>query len=108
MSRCLILCVLSLGLWGCGASPAPQFFGAARYDITLEGIAFTVFVSADRAEVIRRGYLRREERDRVPPLMERAAEQASGCKVAGPLGGWARSPSLPGDTGEGRYQLDCG
>ncbi|KEO60999.1 hypothetical protein [Thioclava indica] len=105
MSRSsLFLCLF---LIGCGASPAPQFFGAIRHDMMLEGIDFTVFVKADKAEVIRLGYLSRRERDRVPALMVRAAEAASGCKVAGPAGGLYKSPSLPGDTGEQRFQLDC-
>jgi len=105
MSRHLLLsCLL---LIGGGASPAPQFFGAIRHDLTLDGVDFTVFVKADKAEVIRLGYRARSERDRVPPLMIRAAETASGCKVAGPAGGLHRSPSLPGDTGEARFQLSC-
>lgn len=105
MSRSsLFMCLF---LIGCGASPAPQFMGAIRHDMTLDGIGFTVFVKADKAEVIRLGYLSRSDRNRVPPLMVRAAEVASGCKVAGPAGGLYRSPSLPGDTGEQRFQLDC-
>ncbi len=49
LGRTALLVILA----GCGASPAPQFFGAARYDLTLEGIRFTVFLKDDRAEVIR-------------------------------------------------------
>jgi hypothetical protein len=89
------------------ASPAPNFFGAERHDVTLEGYRFVVFVKDDKAEVIRMGYLKRSARDPVPQLMVRAAEVASGCAVRGPLrGAWA-SPSLPGDTGEARFQLEC-
>ncbi|WP_417808247.1 hypothetical protein [Thioclava sp.] len=105
MSRSpLFVCLF---LIGCGASPAPQFMGAIRHDMMLDGIDFAVFVKADKAEVIRLGYLSRKDRNRVPPLMVRAAELASGCKVAGPAEGWNKSPSLPGDTGEQRFQLDC-
>ncbi|KEO50543.1 hypothetical protein [Thioclava pacifica] len=107
MFRSPILLAAFIVLAGCGASPAPQFFGAARHELRLEGIDFVVFVKGGRAEVIRMGYLRRSERDRVPALMIRAAEEASGCAVAGPAGGLYRSPSLPGDTGEARFQLDC-
>ena len=103
MIRALTLCLL---LAAC-ASPAPQFFGADRHDVTLEGYRFTVFIKTDRAEVIRHGYLTRAQRDRVPDLMIRAAEQVSGCRVAGPAAGIYRSPSLPGDTGEARFDLDC-
>lgn len=105
MSRFLALSFLCI-LAAC-ASPAPQFMGAARHEVTLDGIDFVVFVSGDRAEVIRMGYLGRAERARVPALMQRAAEQVSGCQVVGPLKGPARSPSLPGDSGEARFQLDC-
>jgi ribosomal protein S14 len=94
-------------LCGCDASPAPVFFGAARHDVTLQGYRFTVLVKGDHAEVIRLGYLRRAERNAVPPLMIAAAEQASGCKVTGPATGLYRSPALPGDTGEARFRLKC-
>lgn len=86
------------------ASPAPQFFGAARHDVTLGGIDFTVFHTATEAEVIRHGYLARAARDRVPALMIQAAEQATGCAVdPGRI-----VTGLPGDTGEARMALLCG
>ena len=97
----------ALLLSGCGASPAPPFFGATRHDVTLQGIRFAVLVKGENAEVIRLGYLSRAARGAVPGLMTVAAEQASGCKVTGPAAGIYRSPSLPGDTGEARFQLDC-
>lgn len=105
MVRSLFLLLL---LSACGASPAPQFFGAERREVTLEGITFVVFLKDDAAEVVRMGYLTRKARDRVPPLMIRAAEMVSGCEVVGPLRGWGRSPALPGDTGEARFELSCG
>ncbi|ADE84199.1 hypothetical protein RCAP_rcc00434 [Rhodobacter capsulatus SB 1003] len=86
---------------------APPFFGATRHDVTLQGIRFAVLLKNENAEVIRLGYLSRAERRPVPGLMVLAAEQASGCKVAGPAAGIYRSPSLPGDTGEARFQLKC-
>lgn len=94
-------------LAGCGASPAPQFLGAKRQEISLQGYDFAVFVKDDQAEVIRLGYLSKAERQPVPALMRAAAEQASGCKVTGPATGPFRSPALPGDTGEARFQLNC-
>lgn len=103
LARLLFILVLT----ACDASPAPQFFGATRHDVTLQGYRFTVFVKGRHAEVVRLGYLRRAERDAVPALMIEAAEQASGCKVTGPATGLMRSPSLPGDTGEARFQLRC-
>ncbi|MDF1621487.1 hypothetical protein [Pseudothioclava nitratireducens] len=94
-------------LAACGAQPAPQFFGAERHEVTLQGIDFVVFQKGDQAEVIRLGYLSRAARDAVPPLMIEAAERTTRCRVAGPAAGPFRSPSLPGDTGEARFQLAC-
>ncbi|SOC16444.1 hypothetical protein [Rhodobacter maris] len=94
-------------LCGCAASPAPVFFGAARQEVMLEGYRFAVYLKEGRAEVVRLGYLPRAARDRVPALMVRAAETASGCRVRGPARGIWRSPSLPGDTGEARFELEC-
>jgi hypothetical protein len=96
-----------LFLAACGAQPAPQYFGAERHEMVLEGIKFVVFLRDDSAEVIRLGYLSRQERDRVPQLMVQAAEAASGCKVSGADSGLYRSPSLAGDTGEARLRLKC-
>lgn len=101
------LLVLLSGLAGCGASPAPQFFGAERDDVDIDGYHFAVYHRDSQAEVIRLGYLTRDRRDKVPALMIVAAEQATGCKVAGPLTGLGRSPSLHGDTGEARFRLNC-
>ena len=97
-----IVIALILLLSAC-ASPAPGYFGATRHDITLDGIRFAVFTKGPEAEVIRLGYLTRKDRARVPGLMERAAEQASGCRaVTGSL-----VTRIPGDTGEGVVTLDC-
>jgi hypothetical protein len=78
-------------------------FGATRGQVTLGGIDFTVFVKDNRAEVVRQGYLSRAARDRVPPLMEAAAESVSGCRVRP----GSVTTGLPGDTGVARMRLDC-
>lgn len=89
------------------ASPSPQFFGAQRHDLELEGIRFTVFHRAaalgDFAEVVRMGYLRRDQRAPVQALMVRAAEEATGCRAI--PGSFVTR--LPGDTGEARLELSC-
>lgn len=77
--------------------------GAERHDMMLDGIRFVVFAKATEAEVIRMGYLTRKDRDKVPELMVRAAETATGCRV---IPNSLRS-RLPGDTGEARVTLDC-
>lgn len=97
--RCLIPLLL---LTAC-ASPAPQFFGATRHEVTKGGIDFVVFHSGARAEVVRMGYLTRSRRDAVPRLMEDAAREATGCRVIPN----SMRTGLPGDTGEARFDLDC-
>ena len=113
--------IITLALAACGASPAPQFFGAERHEITLEGYRFVVFHKDELAEVIRMNYLRRDQHGPVPRLMVAAVEQTTGCKVVGNEVGVVatldtytlrveavkRSPSLPGDTGEARFRLKC-
>lgn len=94
-------------LGACGASPAPMFFGAIRHEVELSGYRFVVFEKSERAEVVRLGYLTPHQRHPVPALMIRAAEVTTGCRVLGPATGLWRSPSLPGDTGEARFDLDC-
>ncbi len=95
--------ILLLALAAC-ASPAPEFFGAARHDITLNGIDFVVFRKGSEAEVIRMGYLPRARRAAVPALMMQAAAQTTGCEA---IPNSLRT-RIPGDTGEARISLDCG
>jgi hypothetical protein len=90
-------------LAACGASPAPQFFGATRTEVTKGGINFVVFQKEDHAEVVRLGYLTRAQRAPVQGLMAEAAEEATGCAVRP----GSMVTGLPGDTGEARFSLDC-
>lgn len=85
------------------ASPAPDYFGAARHDVTRGGIKFVVYHRLDEVEVVRMGYLSRDARAPVPRLMEEAAAEATGCKV---IPGSMRT-KIPGDTGVARFDLDC-
>lgn len=93
---------LILLLMGC-ATPAPDYFGALRHEVTVDGLRFVVYHKAYEAEVIRMGYLTRPQRDAVPPLMYRAAELATGCRAVPD----SLRTRLPGDTGEGRVTLRC-
>ncbi len=95
--------ILPLLLTACGASPAPQFFGSARHEVTLDGITFVIFQKGDRAEVVRLGYLTRTERASVPDLMKQAILATTGCQ---PVPG-SMITGLPGDTGEARFRLKC-
>jgi hypothetical protein len=98
--RALICLVL---VAACGASPAPQYFGATRSEIVKDGITFVVFHKENQAEVVRLGYLTRRERAAVPALMVQAAEQATSCRVVP----GSMVTGLPGDTGEARFRLSC-
>ena len=95
--------VLLLTLAACGASPAPQYFGATRHELTRGGINFVVFHKGNEAEVVRLGYLTRARRAPVPQLMIEAVEAATACRaIPGSM-----ITGLPGDTGEARFDLDC-
>ncbi|MGA0617639.1 hypothetical protein [Paracoccus sp. KR1-242] len=85
------------------ASPSPEFLAAPRHDLQIDGIDFAVFQKANRAEVIRLGYLSRRDRERVPGLMMQAAEQASGCRAIP----FSLKTRVPGDTAEARINLKC-
>lgn len=93
---------LSLLLVAC-ASPAPDFFDAARHEVRRGGIDFVVFHKGSAAEVVRLGYLTRAGRAPVPRLMEEAAAAATGCRVIAN----SMRTKIPGDTGVARFDLDC-
>ncbi|MEZ5772456.1 MAG: hypothetical protein R3D61_12885 [Defluviimonas denitrificans] len=62
-------------------SPAPDFFGAERQEVTRGGIRFVIYRSGAEVEVVRMGYLSRPARAAVPRLMAEAVEEATGCPV---------------------------
>jgi hypothetical protein len=81
------------------ASPSPQFFGAVRSDVTVDGRSFTVFREDTRVQVIRHGYARAAPRRDIPAQMLRAVAQATGCT---PI-----KTSFQGDSGERRGRIRC-
>ena len=81
------------------ASPAPEFMGATRTDITLNGRDYTVFQKGERVEVIRLGYARRGEHQEIRATMIELIPRVTGCKL--------RESTLTGDSGEMRGSLDC-
>ncbi|MCV2873534.1 hypothetical protein OEZ71_14630 [Defluviimonas sp. WL0050] len=95
--------LFALFLLAACASPAPQFFGAERHQVTRGGIDFIVFHKGSQAEVVRMGYLKRAQRAAVPRLMEEAVEFTTGCRVIPN----SMRTRIPGDTGEARLDLDC-
>ncbi len=81
------------------ASPSPQFFGAVRSDVTVDGRSFTVFREDTRVQVIRHGYAHAAARRDIPAQMLRAVAQATGCT---PI-----ETSFQGDSGERRGRIRC-
>jgi hypothetical protein len=86
-------------LAACGASPAPEFLGATRTDVTVNGRDYTVLQKADRVEVIRLGYAQRGEHQEIRATMIELVPRVTGCKL--------RDASLTGDSGEMRGSLNC-
>jgi hypothetical protein len=91
--------LILLLLAGCGASPAPEFMGASRTDVTVNGRDYTVFQKGERVEVIRLGYAHRDEHQEIRATMIELIPRVTGCKL--------RDSTLQGDSGEMRGSLDC-
>jgi len=86
-------------LAACGASPAPEFMGASRTDVTVNGRDYTVFQKGERVEVIRLGYARRGDHQAIRATMIDLIPRVTGCRL--------RDNTLQGDSGEMRGSLDC-
>jgi len=86
-------------LTGCGAQPAPQFFGATRTDVVRDGRSYTVYQKGEAVEVIRLGYARRGEHQAIRATMIGLIPEVTGCT--------AIATSLQGDSGEMRGRLRC-
>ncbi len=86
-------------LAACGASPAVEFMGATRSDVTREGRNYTVFQKDNRVEVIRLGYATRGEHQAIRAAMIDLIPEVTGCKLV--------VTSLQGDSGEMRGSLRC-
>ena len=84
-------------------SPAPDFFGAERQEVTRGGIRFVIYRSGAEVEVVRMGYLARPARAAVPRLMAEAVEEATGCPVVP----GSMTTKIPGETGVARFDLNC-
>lgn len=91
--------VLALALAACGASPAPEFLGAARRDVTVDGRQYTVFHTERRVQVIRHGWAARGEHQAIRAAMIGLVEPVTGCALL--------DRSLTGDSGEMRGSIRC-
>ncbi len=81
------------------ASPAPEFMGATRTDVTVDGRDYAVFQKGERVEVIRLGYARRGEHQEIRATMIELIPRVTGCTL--------RDSTLQGDSGEMRGTLSC-
>jgi hypothetical protein len=91
--------LLVLLLSACGASPAPEFMGAERTEVTVSGRDYVIFQKGERVEVIRLGYARRGEHQEIRATMIELIPTVTGCKL--------RDSTLQGDSGEMRGSLSC-
>ena len=90
---------LTLTLAACGAQPAPEMFGAARKEATVDGRQYVVLQKQNRVEVIRLGYARNGEHAGIRAAMIGLIEPTTGCKL--------NERSLQGDSGEMRGTIRC-
>lgn len=98
MHRALIPLTLVL-LASCGAQPAPEMFGAARRDVTVDGRQYVVYQKEKRVQVIRLGYARNGEHQAIRAAIIALIEPTTGCKL--------NERSLQGDSGEMRGTIRC-
>ena len=96
--RALIL-ALALPLAACGAQPAPQMLGAERFDTTVAGRRYVVFLKPPMVEVIRLGYARPGEHRAIRAAMIELIEPVTGCRLL--------PATLTGDSGEMRGRVTC-
>lgn len=81
------------------ASPAPEFLGATRTEVSRDGRNYLVMRKGERVEVIRLGYARRGEHQAIRATMIALIPEVTGCKL--------REATLQGDSGEMRGSLNC-
>jgi hypothetical protein len=81
------------------ASPAPEFLGATKTEVSRDGRDYVVMQKGERVEVIRLGYARRGEHQAIRAAMIELIPQVTGCKL--------KESSLQGDSGEMRGSLNC-
>ncbi|MES2143142.1 MAG: hypothetical protein V4516_02020 [Pseudomonadota bacterium] len=86
-------------LTACGASPAVEFLGATRTDVTRDGRNYTVLQKDNRVEVIRLGYAARGQHQAIRATMIALIPEVTGCRLV--------ESSLTGDSGEMRASIRC-
>jgi hypothetical protein len=86
-------------LLGCGAQPAPEFFGAKRSEVSRDGRSNVVFHTDKRVEVVRLGYAPRWTHQAIRATMIDLIPEVTGCKLV--------DSTLQGDSGEMRGSIRC-
>ena len=81
MKNAITLAIAAITLAACGASPAPEFIGATRTDVTVNGRDYSVFQKGERVEVIRLGYAKRGDHQDIRATMIELIPQVTGCKL---------------------------
>lgn len=95
----LAMFLMAATLAGCGAQPAPAFFGAPHKRVTRGGHDYVIYQTADRVEVIRLGYAPRGTQKAIRATMIALIPEVTGCRAV--------PGSLRGDSGEMRGRIDC-
>jgi len=93
------LILFTLLLAACAASPAPEFFGAQKVEVSREGRNYTVWYTEKRVEVARHGYAKPGEHQAMRATMIALIPEVTGCKLY--------EKSLQGDSGEMRGTIRC-
>ncbi len=91
--------LIALLLLAACASPAPEFLGARKTEVTRDGRTYVVMQKGERVEVIRLGYARRGEHQAIRATMIELIPAVTGCTL--------REATLQGDSGEMRATLNC-
>lgn len=81
------------------ASPAPEFLGATKTEVTRDGRSYVLMQKGERVEVIRLGYARRGDHQAIRAAMIELIPEVTGCTL--------REATLQGDSGEMRGSLNC-
>ena len=99
ISRFVWIPLLAVVLASCGASPAPEFSGASRVNVSRGGFDYAVFYTENRFEIIRLGYASSGQHAMIRSDMLTIASETTGCNLI--------ESSINGDSGEMRGSMVC-
>jgi hypothetical protein len=96
----LIPFLVPLLIAGCDASPAPEFRGATRHEVSRDGRDYVLYHKGNRVEIVRLGYVSRGQHQAIRATMIALIPEVTGCRL--------REATLQGDSGEMRGNVTCG